>query len=106
MPPSNPWTQISHPNDLKSRYKDKFPAVFCVHFRAPSIPRFLGNDTQCIFFIGHAIQLKRKLNDFLSSARNGTMGLSEGRTLFYYRHRSPGIAALIGDGSEARTGLA
>jgi hypothetical protein len=87
------WTRISYPNDLKTRYKDKFPAVFRVHLRAPRIPRSIGNDTQCILFIGYAIQLKRKLYDFLSSARNGTMGLSGGQTLYYYSHRSPGMAA-------------
>jgi hypothetical protein len=71
-----------------------------IHLRAPRIPRLLGNDRECILYIGYGNNLRKRFNDFLSSSRNGTSTSHVGQTLFYYRHRSPGMAALIGDDVE------
>jgi hypothetical protein len=47
--------------------------------------------------IGKVTSLKDRLRHFIRAALNGFAHHSEGLTLFYYRHRSPGVAAIIGE---------
>jgi hypothetical protein len=92
MPLFPPWTHISHPREIKGPWDAKLRTVYCIHLRAPCIPRFLGNDKGSILYIGYAISTKRRLFEFLSSSRNGTSTGRVGQTLYYYRHRSPGMS--------------
>jgi hypothetical protein len=52
------WHHILSPSDLKDRWNDRTPTVYCACLRDHRVPRLCGIDDMGILFIGHATDVK------------------------------------------------